>query len=395
MGAAERHWLNAERLAVYPRIFAVLFVGLGLVWVLAASDGVDLKGKPLGYDFITFWGASHLALEGSPAAAYDPREIYLAERLAVPDSSSLFLWHYPPTFFLAVLPLALLPYFWAYLSFVGIGFLLYFNTVRLLVPVAEGKVLMLALAFPGVMINAFHGQNAFITAALVGGALHLLPARPLLAGVLVGLLGIKPHLGVLLPLVLIATRQWTAFFSAAVTLLLFMTASLAVLGVEVWQAFVQNLSLARQLLEEGALPWGKMPTIFAFLRLLDVPVAAAYLVHFAVAVLVAGIVVWTWLRTEVPALRNAALVSGTLLISPYLFDYDLVWLGLAIAWLGVEAWRTGFFRGEREMLAVAWGLPLLVAPFGLLGLQVAPLAVLWMLGFVVLRVRRGDRRACS
>lgn len=386
MSAAQQHWLNAERLRAYPRIFALLFVALGLVWVLTANNGVDLKGKPLGYDFITFWGASHLALEGNPAAAYDPREIYAAERQAVPDSSSLFLWHYPPTFLLAVLPLALLPYFWAYWSFLGIGGLLYFNAVRLLVPLADAKVLMLVLAFPGVMINAFHGQNAFITAALVGGALHFLPVRPILAGILIGALSIKPHLGVLLPLVLIATRQWKAFFSASVTLLLFMAASYLVLGPEVWLAFARNLSLARQLLEEGALPWEKMPTLFAFLRLLGVPVGGAYLVHFTVAALVASVVVWTWLKTEVAALRNAALVAGTLLISPYLFDYDLVWLGLAIAWLGVEAWRKGFVRGEREVLAACWGLPLLVAPFGLLGVQVAPFVVLWMLGAVVLRV---------
>lgn len=387
MPAADRHWLNEERLRIYPRLFLLLFLALGMVWVLLSENGVDPWGKPLGYDFITFWGASHLALEGNPADAYDPDKIYAAEQLAVPDNPSMFLWHYPPTFYLVVWPLALLPYFMAYFVFVGLTFLPYVAAVRCIAPYPDSRVLMLALAFPGVMINLFHGQNAFLTAALIGGALHFLPARPVLAGVLIGLLSIKPHLGVLLPLVLVATRQWKVIFSASLTVLVFAVASWVIVGQEAWLAFWNNLPLVRLLLEEGALPWGKMPTIFAFLRILGVPVASAYLAHFLVAALVAGMVVWIWLKTEVPALRNAALVSGTLLISPYLFDYDLVWLGLAIAWLGMEAWRRGFFRGEREVLVAAWLLPFVMASIAnATFIQVAPFLIFVVFSYVCLRV---------
>ncbi|WP_349572510.1 glycosyltransferase family 87 protein [Azotobacter salinestris] len=392
MSAGDRHWLNEERLRVYPKLFLLLFLALGLVWILLSENGVDPRGKPLGYDFITFWGASHLALDGNPAAAYDPQTIYAAEQLAVPDNPSMFLWHYPPTFYLVVWPLALLPYFIAYFVFIGLTFLLYVAVVRRIAPYPDARVLMLALAFPGVMINLFHGQNAFLTAALIGGALHFLPTRPALAGTLIGLLSIKPHLGVLLPLVLVATRQWRAVFSAALTVLVFAAASWAIVGQEAWLAFWNNLPLVRLLLEEGALPWGKMPTVFAFLRILGVSAASAYLAHFLVAALAAGAVVWVWLKTEVPALRNAALVSGTLLISPYLFDYDLVWLGLAITWLGMEAWRTGFFGGEREVLAAAWLLPFVMASIAnATFIQVTPFVIAAILCCVFLRALRLSR----
>jgi hypothetical protein len=48
--------------------------------------------------------------------------------------------------------------------------------------------LLLALAFPAVLINIGHGQNGFLTAALMGGALVALPRQPVLAGILFGLL---------------------------------------------------------------------------------------------------------------------------------------------------------------------------------------------------------------
>ena len=45
-------------------------------------------------------------------------------------------------------------------------------------------ILLLALAYPAVLINIGHGQNGFLTAALLGGALIILDRRPILAGIL-------------------------------------------------------------------------------------------------------------------------------------------------------------------------------------------------------------------
>ena len=73
--------------------------------------------------------------------------------------------------------------------------------------------LLLAAAFPIVLNNALVGQNGFLTAALIGGTLYLMPVRPVLAGICLGLLSYKPQYGLLFPLVLIAASQWTVFFT--------------------------------------------------------------------------------------------------------------------------------------------------------------------------------------
>ena len=48
-------------------------------------------------------------------------------------------------------------------------------------------------------------------AALIAFALVQLDRRPVLAGILFGLLAYKPQFGLMIPLVLIATQRWRAF----------------------------------------------------------------------------------------------------------------------------------------------------------------------------------------
>ena len=105
-------WLNRPRAVGYGRIFLAVSVLAVVVWTALSSHGIDLYGRPLGTDFKSFWAASQLALQGRPAAAYDPR-LHGAAELAMFGGRSLgyAAFFYPPLFLLVCLPLALLPYF--------------------------------------------------------------------------------------------------------------------------------------------------------------------------------------------------------------------------------------------------------------------------------------------
>ena len=379
------HWLNRKRLTVYPRIFLTVFLVAGIAWVLLSKNMVDLKGKPLGYDFITFWAASHVGLGGHAADAYNVRLLFKAENIAVPESQKIFVWFYPPPFYLVVLPLALLPYLAAYAVFVLSTLGCYVLVLR---RIARNNTAMWCLAsFSGLWINFFHGQNAFLTAALAGAALLCLEQRPTLAGVFIGLLAIKPHLALLFPVALIAIGAWRTFITAAATTLAFTAVSTAILGTATLKAWVASLGYARGFMEDGSLPWAKMPTVFAFLRLLGIPIKCAYFVHafFAAGAVLA---IWhVWRRCGDWQLRGAALMTATFLISPYVFDYDLAWLAFPIAWLALVGLREGWLRGEREVLVAAWLLPLVMASIAnALLVQIGPLVVGTLLWVAIRRV---------
>jgi hypothetical protein len=366
----DTHWLNRERLFAYSRVALVWYL-LATAWlVLQSSHGADASGKPLGTDFIAFWGASHLALQGHAADAYETARLFAAQQLAVPAATSVYGWFYPPTFFLLILPLALLPYPVSFALFSGAALAAYVLVLRrvLQVPGALWPI----IAFPAVFVNLAQGQNGLLTAAIGGAALMLLDRRPLLAGALVGLLAMKPHLALLFPVALLASGHWRAAAAAAVSTIVFAAASLAVLSPDTGYAFVHNLGMVRAALESGSLPWNKMPTVFALLRLLGAGTAAAYMLHAVVAaVVVAGVAaIWRW--SGAAHLRAAALMTGTMLISPYLYDYDLAWLGFPMAWLGMEATRSGWLRHEREVLAACWIAPAILPMLSTAAIQPGP-----------------------
>jgi hypothetical protein len=392
------HWLDRERFTNYPRMVLGLFIVLAICWVVLSKDMVDMKGKPLGYDFITFWAASHVALAGHAADAYRIPLLFEAEKIAVPASHSVFVWYYPPTFYLIVLPLALLPYIVAYWAFILPTLCLYLLTFRRVVWNAHAKWCI--AAFPGLWMNLFHGQNAFLTAALAGAAMLCLKRRPVLAGVLIGLLAIKPHLAILFPVALIAIGAWSSIIAAATTAVIFVTVGSLTLGSSTLMACLASLKYARIFLESGLLPWPKMPTIFAFFRLLGVPVSGAYFFH-GVGAVCAVLAVWfVWRRCQDWGLRGAALMTATFLVSPYVFDYDLAWLAFPIAWLALTGLRDGWLRGEREVLIAAWLLPLMMAPIATAThVQLAPFVLVCLLGICVRRgallSKRRSNGTCS
>lgn len=381
MQANQPHWLTRKRLLLYSFALLVSLLSIYVSWIAHANAFLDKQGRPIGADFITFWGASWLALEGRPADAYHLPALYLAEQAGLPGLKVQFAWFYPPTFFLLVLPLALVPYIVAYALFMASTLALYAGVFWRLVRRPEA---MWALAgFSGLWLNLTQGQNAFLTAALAAAALHCLDRRPLLAGVLLGMLAIKPHLALLFPLALIAARAWRTLAMAAVTALALTLSSVAAFGPAVLAAFLDSLNFARALLEQGLLPLVKMPSLFAALRVLQLPLWLAYAGQAAGAI-AAAVLVWRTWRSAAPAgLRYAVLMTASMSASPYIYDYDLAWLAFPMAWFSLYAIEQGWRKGERELLLALWLLPVAQAPLGkMLPVLLGPpllFAFMWML----------------
>lgn len=387
---ADRHWLTARRLTVYPRIFFTVFILSAGSWMLLSQDLLDPQGKPIGYDFLTFWSASQLSLGGEPAAVFDVGKLFAVEQATVPGIEKPFLWHYPPTFQLVILPLSLIPYVPSYLIWASLTLLAFVLVVRKLAPAPQ--TLWIALAFPGTYVNYLQGQNGFLTAALFGGAILCLEKRPIIAGILIGLLSYKPQLGLLIPLALIFGRHWIAFISAAVTTVLFALAATLAVGTDSWVAFWNNMPVVRLIVDQGLLPWAEMPGLYTGLRLLGSSSMPAYAAHLVVALAAAVAVAWVWARKVPIPVAAAALVPGTLLVTPYSFNYDLTMLAVPIALLAWDGYRYGWLRGEREVLALVWLLPLVMGPitvFTSLPVGFAGLAA--MFAVALRRARAWDR----
>ena len=331
-------------------------------------------------------------------APFDPPQQFAREQAIFGEATQFYGWHYPPFFLFVAAALAWMPYGVALAVWQAVTLALYVLTIGAIVAsilppkAAEQQVatrlwLLLALAFPAVLINIGHGQNGFLTAALLGGALVVLDRRPIVAGILFGLLVYKPQYGLLIPLVLAVSGRWKCFASAAVTVALLTLATTLVFGTGVWHAFLASTEFTRTVvLEQGNTGWYKIQSVFAWARMWGAPIPLAYALQGAVTLGIGAALVWLWRSAAPYPLKAAALCLATILATPYSFDYDMMVLAPAIAFIAVDGFTRNFGPWEKTLLAALWLVPLVAR--SLAQISLIPLGVPAMLAIFVLILQR-------
>jgi hypothetical protein len=372
---SEARWFGAERARTYCRILAaaqaVTLVGLAA----SANGGLDPRGEPLGTDFVSFWTAARLAASGAPASAYDPVAHHAAQQAAFGGDFGWYAFFYPPIFLALCLPLALAPYFVALAAWLAATGAAYLAAMRRLLDRRAG--LLPILAFPGVLSNIGHGQNAFLSTAFFGFGVSFLATRPLLAGLCFGGLAYKPQLAFVLPLGLAAAGRWRALAAMAATAAALALLSYGLFGEATWRAFLAENVLARATLAQGLVEPEKMQSLFAALRLIGLDAGPAFAAQtvFTAAVCLALVVL---VRRMEDALAQGALMAvAALLATPFVLDYDLTLLAIPLANLFSAALRDAFLPYEKMILLAAYLLPSVARPLGqYLHLPVAPAVIL-------------------
>jgi Glycosyltransferase family 87 len=238
-----------------------------------------------------------------------------------------------------------------------------------------------------VLINVGHGHNGFLTAALLGGGLVILDRRPLLAGILFGLMAYKPQFGLMIPIALAAGGYWRTFATAAATAVLLTLVTTLAFGVQVWHAFFVGAEFTRSVvLEQGDTGWHKIQSIFSWARMWGTPVPLAYTIQGAATLVLAMASAWLWHGKAPYPLKASGLCLAAILATPYTLDYDMMVLAPAIAFLAADGMARGFGPWEKTALAALWLVPLVARTVPQLTL--IPLGVPAMLAMFVLLLRR-------
>jgi hypothetical protein len=338
-------------------VLLIILPAIALIWLGLSRGGVDPAGNPIGTDYLSFWTAARLALAGQPAAPYDVAVHYAAQRAAFQADLGYAAFFYPPPFLLVLLPFGVLPYFGSLAVWLASTGYFYWRMVRQWVGRMPGALLSF-LAYPAILINAGHGQNGFLTAALLAGGAFWIQTRPILAGALLGSLIIKPHLALAIPFALAFRGAWKSFLAAGATAFALLALSFLVFGATTWEGFLANSALARATLETGLVDPAKMQSVFAATRLAGGSLGLAYGLQ---AVLVVAILALLFLAAKARAradAQGALLVLGTMLASPFLLDYDLTVAIVPIAFLFCRGNAVGYRPWEKAILALAFILPL-------------------------------------
>ncbi|HUF88343.1 MAG TPA: glycosyltransferase family 87 protein [Thermohalobaculum sp.] len=360
--------------------------------MLIEVNAPGFAGEAVRIDFTAFWAAAKLGLAGTPLAAFDPDTLRAALALAPDTPPGDLLWLYPPAWHLAVMPLGLLPFSAAYLVYSAVAWGAFAAAARPFAAPLPGGV-PLVLAGPAVLIALMLGNMSLLwTAGLLGALWALAAGRPVLAGLVIAALTVKPQLGLMIPVALVAGGHWRAIAWAVAGTAALVALSTAALGVEYWAHFFAGLRLMSGLMTTEIMHFDRMMTWYALLRLGGVPHGLALPVQIGVALAAAAVVgrVWSLARPSAD-LKAATLCLAVPLATPYAYHYEMT-LALAAALflardgfgatVRARVWLVALWLGPLLSLVLAGTLPPAV--------YTAPL-VAASLGLCAVRAMRAER----
>jgi hypothetical protein len=386
---ARADWLSRDRIVAWGAILLILevaFLGFMVLWHHDAFGRID---PPTTTDFVSFYAAGKLALAGTPALAYDRAAHAAAEVAATAPGIQYQFFFYPPVYLLICVPLALLPYMVAFVAFQAVTVALWLLVMRRILDIPGWAWCVPMLAYPAAFWTMGIGQNAFLTAALLGATTLLLDERPIGAGVTLGMVCYKPHLALLAPVALAAGGRWRSFGAAAATVAALVGVSVALFGIDTWRRYLTALAGAGAVYETGRIELTAFVTPYGAARVLGAGAHAAQIVQAAVSVLAAAAIGWIWRRDPGPAPRSAALAAGILLSVPLALIYDLLLLTVAFAWLVRAGRATGFLPWEKWVLFACFLVSLTSRYFGqATHIPVGPLAPALLLAVCLVRTHR-------
>lgn len=349
--------MNPRRLALYAggivALYAAFLFALAFnqAWIFGPGE------TSLPSDFLTFWAAARLAVEGRAAEAYAQATLLGVQEAALGRRLDLWLpWVNPPTFFLAIFPLGWLSYRVAFFAWTGLQVALFVVAFRAILPGAAP--MLAAFALPPILVNVALGQNGLLIAALFAAFLVQLEKHPVRAGVLLGLLTLKPQFGLLWPVLLLVGGHRRAFTAAAGTALALAALATLAFGTEAWLAFLEGLGVQSNVLAAGAALQLKAQSAYGLSIVLTRDAQLASFIHAGVALCVAALVIRAWWQPGIAFDIRASLgVSASFLVSPYGLIYDGVSLAVAGAFLVRHGLAHGFRRGDAALIFLAAALP--------------------------------------
>lgn len=346
-------------------------------------------------DWMVYYAAARTCLDGNLPLLFDSirftahLNVYFADWLTEPFAFRS--WAYPPPFLLLLIPFGLLGFAASGVLFLAATFAGLLAAVWRLVGGGPRLLLYAAslLLAPATWFNIVSGQNGFLSGALLVGGVAALPRRPALAGILLGFLGYKPQLWLLVPVALVAARQWRALAAAIATGAGMALGSLAVVGIEAWVLWTQSMVNPPPQAHALFLECCRLhdESVFTNLALLGASKTAADLGQAAAILLAGACVWWCYGRPLARDLQLAVLLAATMLAAPHVTNYDAVLLVVAATLVFAHGLDHGFRIGGVIVPLLVWGIQLFNPPDAFPIGHITPVLTMLLIACAIMQAR--------
>lgn len=352
--AAALIWEIRELNWVPPR-----FSGL-ITQVLRGDTNITLR---TGGDFNWFWATGKALNQGLNTDFYNPAVFSpLLRGLLHYDPGGTIQLVYPPL----VLPLfsafALLPLVPGYIIYCTVSLIV--SACLLRFAGFPWWCILLGLLSPAASTWLYGGQLDLLCGAIMVYGLSRLKSAPGFAGLALSLLALKPQCALLVPVAVLARRQWRAVLTGALGLAFFTALSLLYWHNAAWAAFMHEGRANMRALLEAPFVYGAAHhadydfqfsgvSVFWMMRSLHLGLSIAYAAQGAAMLLALGA---AWVVWRHPVLTPQRRIIFTVLLlpftSPYGFTGSLCMYSTALPLLARRRtpWRNA-------LLAWLWAAP--------------------------------------
>jgi len=351
---------------------------LVIVFILFGSSyrsGYILDGQDyiLGRDFVNMWHYGIAAFSDDPSLYYNPD--YYNARLdsLIPGLNYQYQqFSYPPHFMLLSAPLGLMPYNLGFLLFTATGIGLLWKTV--LRPFHKNSRYAL-LWTPVLALAILSGQVSVFLVVIFAAIFRNMDKNTWLTAALIALLTVKPQIGFLFPVFLLATARYKLFLQTAMLTTAFMGASVLFHGIAPWEAYftVGIHNQADLMIYSHPLVLGLMPTLYSNIHQLGMPVLPSQIIHGVVALMALIAMVITVRKCRDKALNFIVFVATSFAVTPYLMVYDtlvLIWAVICLSHM------VSFNRFDKVAVSLLLILPVFGVLMSLIGVPLHSL-VIW------------------
>lgn len=352
-------WATLTLIALFS--FSMIFVVAAIYsFNMPVPDGAPIPKAP---DYLAFWAAGRMALDGQALQTYDLAAHAAVEAEGIGRSVGVLPWLNPPPFLLLVAPLAFVPfmashYVWVYLCAVLFG-----STAYRIIP--HRNAFLGVLIFPVVFFCLSVGQTGLLTGALLAFFVIFMDRNPVIAGFFAGMMVIKPQLAVLIPFILIATGRWKCLLSTFLSALSLCAISTLLFGIDIWGVFFKALTDYGTLASTESHFLIRLQSIYGFLVFAGLPTSLALIIQSLFSVLFICGAVYVWRKPFTIEVKSAVFILLSMMITPYIQIYEFPIIAIA----GVFMWRRGLQNGflPYEQLSIVAFASLFLLLFPLFG----------------------------
>lgn len=319
--------------------WATIFLGPACIFLLFVSfntlrieQGYVLNDLDflLGRDLVNTWQYGVAAFTENPALNYDPAVYNAQLDQIIPGIDYPYQqWSYPPHFMLLAAPFGLMGYNGFYIFYMVSSLLMYW--VLIAKPFDSADVRMALFLAPPLVFCLISGNLSVYIAVILVTVFRRMDTNPILAGALIALLTVKPQIGFLFPIYLLASGRRKVFIAAAVSTLIFIGASVMIHGMAPWESYI-GFGIGQQaelITNSAATILGMMPTLATNLGILGIPMQIGTIIQLIVTLPLVLAMIYLCRTQKEPFLQYGVFLAVSFAVTPYLMVYDTV----ILAWL--------------------------------------------------------------